>query len=323
MRPPSFKKRSAAFLLLGLILAQPALAVDVSQLSAFEHDPCFVALAQRNTDQHVGAPDNALADACDRTHGNIEAAWDLVQRLWKPAEITAGVPSNRLLSPVWTVFGLVGMLLSYAALGWPLRSLVTLFRSTLEGRTRGALGAEAGLSLVLRLAVASVFLLVLRVPFMTAFGALVLLIRLLRTGRPAAPPLDSAPASALASTLALTSASVVNDAAGTVFGLLALALFAQGNVLLLVIGVAISVPFSLAVVAQAWRRVRRRPLVAGAVSGLLAAGVAVLALRDPPLAHGIAGSFPLLAVFVPLTAALVVTGLATRTLQGSAQVRSP
>lgn len=307
------------FLLLGLILASPAQAVDVSQLSAFEHDPCFVALARRNTDQHVGAPDNALADACDRTHGNIEAAWDLVQRLWKPAEITASAPSNRLLSPGWAVFGLVGMLLSYAALGWPLRSLVTLSRSALEGRTKGGLGAEAGLSLVFRLAVASIFLLALSVPFMTALSALVLLVRLLRTGRPTAPLPDGAPASAMA----LALAGAVNDAAGTVFGLLALALFAQGSALLLVAGVAISVPFSLAFVAQNWRRVRRRPLVAGVVSGLLAAGIAFLALRDPPLARGIVGSFPLLAAFVPLMVGLIVTGLVTRTRQGGAQVRGP
>ena len=319
LRPFSFKKRSAAFLLLGLILTQPAQAVDVSQLSAFEHDPCFVALARRNTDQHVGAPDNALADACDRTHGTIDAAWDLVQRLWKPAEITAVAPSNRPLSPAWAAFGFVGILLSYAALGWPVRSLVPLFGSTLEGRTRGALGAEASLSLVLRLIMASIFLLALRVPFMTAFGAFVLLIRLLRTRRPAAPSPDGAPASAMA----LTLAGAVNDAAGTVFGLLTLALFAQGNALLLITGVAISVPFSLAFVAQAWRGVRRRSLVTGAVSGLLAAGTAVLALRDPPLARGIADSFPLLATVVPLTAALVVTGLATRTRQGSAQIRGP
>ena len=319
MRPLSFKKRPAAFLLLGLILAQPAQAVDVSQLSAFEHDPCFVALARRNTDQHVGAPDNALADACDRTHGNIDAGWDLVQRLWKPADITAGAPSNRLLSPGWAAFGIVGMLLSYAALGWPLRSLVALFGSAPEGRTRRALWVEASLSLILRLAVGSIFLLALRVPFMTAFGALVLLMRLLWTGRPIAPPPDGVPASAMA----LTVAGAVNDAAGTVFGLLALALFAQGNVLLVITGVAMSVPFSLAFVAQAWRRVRRRPLVAGAVSGLLAAGVTAIALRDPPLARSIAGSFPLLAAFVPLTAALVVTGRATRMRQGSAQVRGP
>ena len=319
MCPLSFKKRSAVFLLLGLILVQPAQAVDVSQLSAFEHDPCFVALARRNTDQHVGAPDNALADACDRTHGNIDAGWDLVQRLWKPADITAGAPSNRLLSPGLAVFGLVGMLLSYAALGWPLRSLVTLFGSTPEGRIRGALWAEAGLSLVLRLAVASIFLLVLRVPFMTAFGALVLLIRLLWTRRPTAEPPDAAPASAVA----LTLAGAVNDAAGTVFGLLALALFAQGNALLVAAGVAVSVPFSLVFIAQAWRRVRRRPLIAAAVSGLVAAGVVVVALRDPPLARGIAGSFPLLTAFIPLTAALVVTGLANRTRQGSAQVPGP
>ncbi len=315
----SFGKRAAAFLLLGLMLAQPVQAVDVSQLSAFVNDPCFKALAQRNTDQHVGAPDNALADACDRTHGNIDAGWDLVQRLWKPANITGSASSNRPLSLGWAVLGLVGMLLSYVALGWPLRSLVTLFGSPLEGRSRGALWAEAGLSLVLRLAVASLFLLALRVPFMTAFGALVLLIRLLWPGRVAASPLDGAPASAMA----LTLAGAVNDVAGTVFGLLALALFAQDNALLVILGVAISIPVSLVFIVQAWRRVRRRPLVAAAVSGLLATGLAVLALRDPPLARGIAGSFPLLAAVIPFTVALVVTGLVTRMREGSAQVRGP
>lgn len=314
----SFGKRAAAFLLLGLMLTQPVQAVDVSQLSAFANDPCFKALAQRNTDQHVGAPDNALADACDRTHGNIDAGWDLVQRLWKPANITGSASSSPPLSLGWAVLGLVGMLLSYAALGWPLRSLVTLFGSPLEGRTRGALWAEAGLSLVLRLAVASLLLLALRVPFVTAVGALVLLARLLWPVRAAVPP-DGTPASAMA----LTLAGAVNDVAGTVFGLLALALFAQGNALLVILGVAISIPFSLAFFVQAWRRVRRRPLVAAAVSGLLATGLAVLALRDPPLARGIAGSFPLLAAVIPLTVALVVTGLVTRMRQGSAQVRGP
>ncbi len=61
-------------LLLDLALASPARAVDVSQLSDFESDPCVMGLAERNTAQHVGAPDSALADACERAHGSIEVA---------------------------------------------------------------------------------------------------------------------------------------------------------------------------------------------------------------------------------------------------------
>lgn len=313
--------RPAFILLLGMILTPTAHAVDVSHLSAFEHDPCFMALAQRNTEQHVGAPDNALADACDRSNGATEPAWNLVQRLWKPPDISASAPSNRSVSPGWAIFGLVGMLLSYAALGWPLRSLVTLFNTAGadSDRSHGALGAEAALSLVFRLVIATVLALLLGFPFLTALGGLTLLAGLaglLRSARSAASaPPDDEPASALA----LILAGALNDAAGTLFGLLALALFAQGNALMLIAGVGLAVLFSLAPVTQSWRRHRRRRLIASGVSGLLAAGVAILAVSDPPVARFITGSVPLLAFLIPTMAALAVAGLVTRTSPRSHQ----
>ena len=57
-----------------------ARAVDVSNLSDFESDPCVMGLAERNAAQHVGAPDSALARACERAHGSVEVAWSGVRR---------------------------------------------------------------------------------------------------------------------------------------------------------------------------------------------------------------------------------------------------
>lgn len=294
-------------LALTLVPLAPAGAVDVSQLSDFEADPCVIALAERNTAQHIGAPDSALANACERAHGGVEAGWDIVLRTWRAPDARqaftpAGVPTASSAG-----LGLLGMLLVYASMGWPVRPVVTLLGppgaapSILPRR----LAAEAAAVLLTRLILGTALLLVLAIPFAQVFAALLLAWRLSAAigwqPHRAAPAVVEEPPSALAETLAGT----INDGAANIGGLLGLALFARGGWRLLAFGVLLAILFSLPMVMQAWRTIRAIAAARIALGTLAAAAAGIVAIHDPAVATFVAGA-PALGFIAPLVFGLVV-----------------
>ncbi len=291
-----------------LVLTGPAAAVDVSQLSDFEADPCVIALAQRNTAQHIGAPDSALANACERAHGGVEAGWDIVLRTWKAPDARQAFTPAGGQTATAAGLGLLGMLLVYAAMGWPARPIVTLLRP--PGAMRPVrprrLAAKAGAVLLTRLILGTALLLILAIPFAPVIAALLLAWRLIAAigwrPRRAAPAAMGEPPSALAEVVA----GAINDGAANIGGLLGLALFARGGWRLLAFGVLLAILFSLPVVVQAWRAMRAVAAARIALGTLAAAAVGIVAVRDPAMATLVA-SAPALAFIVPLAFGLVVT----------------
>ena len=279
-------------LLLCLGFATSAGAVDVSQLSDVENDPCVLALIDRNTAQHVDAPDSALADACERAHGNVEVGWDFVLRTWKPPDVSA--TAGRVAGAGALGLALLGMLLAYGVLGWPVRALAPEARS---GRM-----AETVLSLLLRMLLAAVFLALLTLPVLPLLAALAVAggaaAALRRVPRPgvARPP---------ASVLAETVAGAVNDAAASAPAVLAVALFAGGSWGVAAFGVALALPFSLPVSVRLWRGLRRQVVPMLALGGVLAL-VAGLAALDPARPGSVSAFAAPLTTLVPLFLAAVV-----------------
>ena len=249
-----------AALLVLLALGGPARAVDVSQLSDFENDPCVIGLAERNTAQKIGAPDSALSDACERAHGSVEVGWDIILRTWKAPDVgQASATTVRRGAPA-SLFALLGMLLATAALGWPIRAVLLAAPAT---PVPGRLIAEAALSLAGRLVVGTALLAVLTVRYAPWVAALLLLVSILRR-----PRLGAGPGRGSAAAEILAGAS--NDVAANLPYLLGVALFAQGNFALLTAGVLLAIPLSWPAVARPWRRLRGTPVVGAALSAVAA-----------------------------------------------------
>jgi hypothetical protein len=287
--------------LLAVAFCGPAHAVDVSNLSDFENDPCVLALSDRNAAQHVDAPDSALADACERAHGNIEVGWDFVLRTWKPPDVSALARPGVSPNGTSMALGLAGMLLVYAVLGWPVRALVTLLG--LATARRPNLVAESVLAVVGRLVIGTVLLAALTVPFARPVAALAVLWSAIaalrrRPNRPAA-----ATAETPASPLAVALAGGINDWAATLAGVLGLALFAQGSWAMLALGVLLVVVVSLPPVVAAWRRTRAHRAAIISAGVVLGALTGFMLVNDPKLV----GAFPAAGVIVPLMCALAVT----------------
>ncbi len=262
-------------------LAGPAAAVDVSQLSDFESNPCVVALARRNTAQHVDAPDSALSDNCDRAHGNSDVAWDFLLRTWQPRESVAA-PVRRGIADL--ALASLGMLLVYAVLGAPVRAITRLLHPPADVRLRVL--AEATLALLVRLAIGSMLLAMLAVPFMKLLGSVVLLVALARAVR--RQPRRAQPA-APSSAFAEIVAGVLNDAAAGAAGLLALAMVARDDWRMLPGAVLLAIFASVPSVRRGRLSLRRSKLATTATAAVLAVGVALLGLSDQLVARTAGG----------------------------------
>ncbi len=270
-----------AALVLCLLLATPAIAVDVSELSDFENNPCVMTLAARNKAQHVDAPDSALSDNCDRAHGDPEAAWGFLLRTWQPP----GSYSYSYTAPVRLGFGgvvlaLLQALLVYTVLGAPVRPATRLLVRETSRPDRSRPAVETMLALLLRIGIGSLCLALLSLPFLKLLGSIVLVALIaVAVRRPPRPAIEPGPGSAVAVIIT----DILNDAALAAPGLLALALVARGVWTLLAATVLLCLVASIPRVRQARLALRRsRPgTLASAI--LLAVSVAILGLSDPPV----------------------------------------
>lgn len=303
---------SARWLLIVLVVAtlsliRPAGAVDVSDLSDFESNPCVIALGERNKAQHVDAPDSALSDNCERAHGNPEVAWDFLLRTWQPRDVgTAYAPSR--LDPTGLALGLVETLLIYALLGAPLRIVTEMLRPAI-GLPPGLRRAvrQSALSLLLRLAVGALLLALLMLPLARLAASLPLLAALASAARRRPlPAIEGAPAQPTPSALAETIASIVNDIVTGAPGLLALALVARGSWRLLAFAVLLAVPASIPAVQDGRRALRGNIVATTALSVLLAIGIILLGLSDPLVASAMGGAAPGLTVIVSVAFACLL-----------------
>ncbi len=303
--------------------ACPAHAVDVSDLSDFEANPCVIALGERNVAQHTDAPDSELVDACDRAHGSVEVAWDFLTRTWRPRVVPLGPMASGPLNVGLAGLALVQMLLAYSLLGGPLRGLAAL----LQRRAAGAVPARApqlavgaAICLLLRLGLGTLLLKLVALPGALAPACVLGLLAVIAAMRWAArrtlaaqpPELPALQSSAGAALIA----GVVNDLSARAPGLLALALLARGNWRLLALGVLLSVAASLPGVPGALRHLRRLPWALPALGVALALSLGQLAAADPMLARLLGPASPLLAIGLPAifaaAAAMAGAGLAER-----------
>ena len=280
-------------------------AVDVSGLSDFENDPCVMAMSERNTAQHVDAPDSALSEDCDRAHGNVEVAWDILLRTWQPREIPGAYTAPWRPNAPGLALAIVQMLLAYAVLGAPVRGITALLRPVPGAPARPRrLAAEAVLSLLARLGIGALLLAVLMLPFAKLVAALALVAAIAEAARRqpwrASAPLELSPPSAPAAILA----GAINDLAASAAGLLAVALIARNGWPLLGLGLVLAVVASIPAARRARRALRRNRWGTIAAIVLLAASVAVLGLSGPPVARAAGHNFAALAAVVSIVFAL-------------------
>jgi hypothetical protein len=284
-------------LLLGaaLLLAAGAASAKntgVGDDPVLQSGPCYEALIDKNAATPTTAPNRELGAACEAEHGEVDKAWARVVRLW--GSDTADVPDydsyRRADAPVegaapkW--LAALGVLLTYAVLGAPMRSAARWF-GAYPGRP-GVGGVVA--ALILRGLICAVFTTLLGVPYLAALGAVALIVWTILRPRASASVADAG-AAGLAET--------INDTLGVWPALAALALFAQLSWLMLAFALALGLIASLGPVIAARRLLRATPLVAAIASATLAAALGEALVYAPPVSGWLGGAW----LFVPLGAA--------------------
>jgi hypothetical protein len=282
---------SATIVAAALIVASAASAkttgvVDDAQLQS---GPCYEALVEKNETSPTTAPKRELGASCQAEDGDIDKAWDRVVRLWGSDSTDlpdydsyrrADAPVDAI-APKW--LAAIGILLTYAVLGGPMRSAARLF-GAYPGAARGAaIGALA--SLILRGLLCAAFIALFGLPFLGPLAVVALIAwSIFRLGRaPAAPPGPSA------DSLAARLAEIVNDTLDAWPALAALALFVQQNWLLFALALAFALVASAGPIIAARRALRATPLRAALAAAALVAALGELLVAAPPLSGWIGG----------------------------------
>ena len=268
--------------------AGPAGAADVSPFTTVDAAAC-AKLDDKNL--QVGPPDAEIVEAC--------AA---LRRSQVFGQSFSGGPGALALA-------LFGMVLVYAAFGVPMRSAAGLMERS-GGRTTGAMSVETVLGLILRGLIGLLFLAILSLPYAMAAGCVVIVALLILQFRPSrVAPVRVAPDSATAppSVSSVVIADLINDAAASAVGLLALALLARRDLWLLCFGIALAIVASAPAVIAARRRLRRRHAYLLAAAAILGAILGVAANADPLVAQAFAEN-ALPGLLIPLVFAAVVLG---------------
>ena len=157
---------------------------------ALQTGPCYEALVDKNAATPTTAPNRELGSACEAEHGDVEKAWARVIRLW--GSDSTDIPDydsyRRADAPVsgaapkW--LAVVGILLSYAVLGTPMRSAARLL-GAYPGPAKGAI-VDLVASLVLRGLIGAAFIALFGLPYLAALGAAALIAwAVIRLGRAA------------------------------------------------------------------------------------------------------------------------------------------
>jgi hypothetical protein len=177
----------------------------------------------------------------------------------------------------------IGVLLTYAVLGAPMRSAARLFGAYPGPAQGAAIGAVA--SLALRALVCAAFIALFTLPYLGALGAAALIAwTIVRLGRAPTAPLEPA-----ADSFAARLAEAINDALGACLSLAAVALFVQQSWLLLAIAIALALVASAGPVIVARRVLRATPLRAAVAAAALVAALGELLVVAPPVSGWIGG----------------------------------
>jgi hypothetical protein len=204
--------------------------------------------------------------------------------------------------PAALALSLLGIVLTYAVLGVPMRALTGLMGRPF-GRTTSAMTIEALLGLTLRGAIGLLLLVAAQlVAFAPAIGCLVLvgaMIWAMRRRAAAAALPQSDHATAAPSALSLVLADLANDVGASVLGVLGLALLARQDVRLLGLGIAVAVIASSPASVAARRRLRAHDILFMGAAAVLSAIFGFVAAADPQWAESF-GETTLPVLLIPL-----------------------
>ena len=181
---------------------------------------------------------------------------------------------------------LLGMVLVYAALGAPLRSVAGLMGYA-TGRSAAILSIETALTLLLRAGVGFLILAILTLPYATAAACVVmiaLLILSLRSPRAAPAEIAGAPAPSRSSVVL---ADLINDIGASAAGILGLALLARRDPWWLGAGIFLAAVASVPAFISGRRRLRRDPTARLAAAAALGAIFGAAAVADPRVAEAV------------------------------------
>ena len=183
---------AAALIAAGAAAAKTTGVDDDPQLQS---GPCYEALVDKNESNPTTAPKRELGAACQAEDGDIDKAWARVVRLWGSdstdlpdygSYVRADAPVGGA-APKW--LAAIGILLTYAVLGAPIRSAARLF-GAYPGPARGA-AIGAVVSLILRGLVCAAFVALFGLPYVGALGAAALIAwTIVRLSRAPAAPLE-------------------------------------------------------------------------------------------------------------------------------------
>jgi hypothetical protein len=277
---------AAALMTTSAVSAKTTGVEDDAQLQS---GPCYEALVDKNESSPTTAPKRELGAACQAEDGDIDKAWARVIRLWGSDAtdlpdygnyVRADAPVGGA-APKW--LAAIGVLLTYAVLGAPMRSAARLF-GAYPGPARGA-AIGAVVSLIVRGLLCAAFAALFGLPYLGALGAAALIAwTIVRLGRTPAAPLEPA-----AGSFAARLAETINDTLGACLPLLALALFVQQSWLLLAIAIALALVASAGPVIAARRVLRASPLRAAVGAAALVAALGELLVVAPPVSNWIGG----------------------------------
>ncbi len=273
MRPRRLLAPACAALLIASALT-PASAVDVSNLAAIEDDPCFQQTHQRVLDRQLGAIESQIVAACTDAHGNPTEAMALL--------------TERAKAPPW---------LPPASGGMGATAVLLL-----------ALPAAAVPAIVAARALAAVLLTALAaLPGLTVLAALGLLAFAVRAcrWRGPQPPAAAGPVEAVGR-LAGGIGVLGTDLLANLPVSLGIAAASRGSLALAAAGVLAAAGAARLLHPALARLLLRRPVLAQAAGGLIAAIAGLAALQDPGFAALGAMPAPL---FLAVPACLAVLAL--------------
>jgi hypothetical protein len=286
-------RQALKVVVVGVALHFSAIAIakttGVGDNPALQTGPCYEALVDKNAATPTTAPNRELGAACEAERGDVEKAWARVIRLW--GSDSTDIPDydsyRRADAPVtgaalkW--LAVVGILLSYAVLGMPMRSASRLL-GAYPGPAKGAI-VDLVASLILRGLIGVGFIALFGLPYLAALGAAALIAwAVIRLGRAAPAQLEPSTGS-----LSARVAEAINDPAGAAAGLAALALFVQHSFLTFALGLALSLVVSAGPVIVARRALRATRVRAALAAAALAAALGEAMVIAPPVSGWVGG----------------------------------
>jgi hypothetical protein len=249
---------------------------------------CFLSLTGVGRSEDVSPFLNVDAAACDKLDDiNLQVGPPDAEIVAACAALHQGAVLGQRFSggPGALALALLGMVLVYATLGAPMRSVAGLMGHW-TGRSVAILSTETALALLLRAGVGLLILAILTFPYATAAACVVMIAMLILSFRPARPaPTDAGAPPPSRSSVVL--ADLINDVAASAAGILGLALLARRDPWWLGAGILLAAVASVPAVVSARRRSRRDPIARLVGAAVLGAIFGAAAVADPRVAEAV------------------------------------